>query len=81
MLTEVANRIKPRRVANYRIQLTHVQDIEDDTGGQPSVYPNQALYAVLQEMGDNRDKANDIKIEIKIFLDENSQAFPGYFVR
>ncbi|PVD25675.1 hypothetical protein C0Q70_13334 [Pomacea canaliculata] len=58
-----------------------VKDIEDDTGGQPSVYPNQALYAVLQEMGDNRDKANDIKIEIKIFLDENSQAFPGYFVQ
>jgi hypothetical protein len=58
-----------------------VQDIESDTDGSPRVYAAEALSNVLAEFGDSRQQARDIKIDLKIFTDNDGQAFPGYMVR
>ena len=57
-----------------------MQDIEKDTDGRATIYTNEAINNVLAEFGDNREVAQDIKVDLKIFTDESGEAFPGYLV-
>ncbi|XP_076463559.1 elastase-like [Babylonia areolata] len=57
-----------------------VQDIDKDTDGSPIIYASEAVDNVLKDFGDREDQARDIKVDLKIFVDKDDQAFPGYQV-
>lgn len=57
-----------------------IQEIEKDTTAEPDIYPNAAVYSAVNEFKDDRARIRDVKVELKVFLDENELAFPGYMV-